>query len=86
MKQISMKYAQQNLLEIIKVVNQADTSMEILDSRDSSQAVIMSVKEYRAIQETLYLMNDGTLNKVHKAMQDKSGEIDITGGIDWNKI
>ncbi|KRM18534.1 hypothetical protein FD31_GL000014 [Companilactobacillus nantensis DSM 16982] len=81
-----MKYAQQNLLEIIKVVNQTDTSMEILDSLGSSQAVIMSVKEYRAIPETLYLMNDGTLNKVHKAMQDKSGEIDLTNGIDWNKI
>jgi len=31
-------------------------------------------------------MNDGTLNKVHKAVNDDSGDMDITNGVDWDKI
>ncbi|WP_338214362.1 hypothetical protein [Companilactobacillus muriivasis] len=49
-------------------------------------AVIMSLKDYRSFKETLYLLNDGTLNKVHQNMTDNAKEMDITGGIDWDKI
>lgn len=30
-------------------------------------------------------MNNGTLNKVHTVI-DNSDEIDITNGVDWNKL
>lgn len=38
------------------------------------------------IQATLYLMNDGTLDKVHKAEENDSGFIDITDGVNWDEV
>ncbi|CAM3218522.1 type II toxin-antitoxin system Phd/YefM family antitoxin [Lactiplantibacillus plajomi] len=78
--------ARKDLYKIIKAVNEDSTPIEINGRTEDDSAVIMSAKDYRALQETLYLMNDGTLSKVHRAMKDDSGETDITNGVDWDKI
>lgn len=83
---ISPDEARENLFEIIKSVNEDSTPIEIIGSAEDNSAVIMSVKEYRAIKETLYLLNNGTLSEVHERMHDKSGFTDITNGINWDKI
>lgn len=77
--------AKKDFYKIIKFVNENSTPVEINGRTENESAVIMSAKDYKSLQETLYLMNDGTLNKVHKAIDD-SDEIDITNGVDWNKL
>lgn len=77
--------AKKDFYKIIKFVNKNSTPIEINGRTENESAVIMSAKDYRSFQETLYLMNDGTLNKVHKVIDD-SDEIDITNGVDWNKL
>jgi len=78
--------ARKDLYKIIKSVNENSTPIEINGRTEEDSAVIMSAKDYKSLQETLYLANDGTLDKVHKAMKDDSGDIDITNGVDWNNI
>ena len=77
--------AKKDFYKIIKFVNENSTPVEINGKTENESAVIMSAKDYRSLQETLYLMNDGTLNKVHRVIDD-SDEIDITNGVDWNKL
>ncbi|MFC6177131.1 type II toxin-antitoxin system Phd/YefM family antitoxin [Companilactobacillus huachuanensis] len=78
--------ARKDLYDIIKYVNEKSTPIEINGCTEEDSAVIMSAKDYKSFQETLHLLNDGTLDKVHKVMKDDSGETDITNGIDWDKI
>lgn len=85
-KVISPNEARENLFEIIKSVNENSTPIEINGPTENKSAVIMSVKEYNAIKETLYLLNNGTLDQIHKRMHDKSGFTDISNGINWDKI
>lgn len=77
--------AKKEFYKIIKFVNENSIPVEINGRTENESAVIMSAKDYRSLQETLYLMNDGTLNKVHRVIDD-SDEIDITNGVDWNKF
>lgn len=78
--------ARKDLYKIIKSVNENSIPIEINGRTENDSAVIMSAKDYKSLQETLYLMSDGTLDKVHRAMKDNSGYIDITNGVDWNEI
>ena len=78
--------ARKDFYKIIKSVDEDSTPIEINGRSEEDSAVIMSSKDYRALQETLYLMHDGTLDKVHKAAKDDSGDLDITNGVDWDKI
>lgn len=81
MQKINSSQARKDLYKIIKSVNENSTPIEIDGHAENDSAVIMSAKDYRSLQETLYLINDGTLDKVHKAINDNSGETDITDGI-----
>ncbi|ALB28893.1 hypothetical protein JP39_05690 [Companilactobacillus heilongjiangensis] len=85
-KVTNLAHARENLNDIIKSVNNNSTPIEIIGPTPDESAVIMSLKDYRSFKETLYLLNDGTLNKVHQNMTDNAKEMDITGGIDWDKI
>lgn len=77
--------AKKEFYKIIKFVNENSIPVEINDRTENESAVIMSAKDYKSLQETLYLMNDGTLNRVRGVIDD-SDEIDITNGVDWNKL
>lgn len=77
--------AKKDFYKIIKFVNENSTPVEINGRTENESAVIMSAKDYKSLQETLYLMNDGTLNRVRGVIDD-SDEIDITNGVDWNKL
>ncbi|MFH5811456.1 type II toxin-antitoxin system Phd/YefM family antitoxin [Companilactobacillus sp. FL22-1] len=51
--------ARKDFYKIIKSVNEDSTPIEINGRSEEDSAVIMSSKDYRALQETLYLMHDG---------------------------
>lgn len=85
-RMVNPTQARKDFYKIIKSVNEDSTPIEINGRSEEDSAVIMSSKDYRALQETLYLMHDGTLDKVHKAVKDDSGDLDITNGVDWDKI
>lgn len=77
--------AKKEFYKIIKFVNENSIPIEINGRIENESAVIMSAKDNKSLQETLYLMNDGTLNRVRGVIDD-SDEIDITNGVDWNKL
>lgn len=85
-KIVSPVQARKDLYKIIKSVNEDSTPIKINGESEEDSAVIMSFKDYEALQETLYLINDRTLDKVHKVAKDDSGDFDVTAGVDWNKI
>ncbi|CAJ1179101.1 hypothetical protein FD33_GL002429 [Companilactobacillus paralimentarius DSM 13238 = JCM 10415] len=85
-RMVNPTQARKDFYKIIKSVNEDSTPIEINGRSEDDSAVIMSSRDYKALQETLYLMNDGTLNKVHKAVNDDSGDMDITNGVDWDRI
>ena len=77
--------AKKDFYKIIKFVNKNSTPVEINGRIENESAVIISAKDYKSLQETLYLMNEGTPNRVREVIDD-SDEIDITNGVDWNKL
>lgn len=85
-RMVNPTQARKDFYKIIKSVNEDSTPIEINGRSEDDSAVIMSSRDYKALQETLYLMNDGTLNKVNKAVNDDSGDMDITNGVDWDRI
>jgi len=82
----NLSQARKNLYNIIESVNKNSKPIEIIGPTPEESAVIMSLKDYRSFKETMYLLNDGTLNKVHQNMTDNSEGIDITNGVDWDSI
>jgi len=82
----NLSQARKNLYNIIESVNKNSIPIEIIGPTPDESAVIMSLKDYRSFKETMYLLNDGILNKVHQNMTDNSEEIDITNGVDWDSI
>lgn len=55
--------------------------IETVNQDDSKSAVLISKKDWEAIEETLYLIQTGTMVKVQEREQDTN--IDK---IDWDKI
>lgn len=86
MNKVTVEQAKSNVCSINESVNKDSTPIEIIGPTPDESAVIMSLKDYRSFKETMYLLNDGTLNKVHQNMTDNSEEIDITNGVDWDSI
>lgn len=85
-KMVNPAQAKKDLYKIIKSVNENSTTIEINGRTEDESAVIMSAKYYRSLQETLYLLNTGALDKVRERMRDDSGYTDITNGVDWDKL
>lgn len=86
LKKINKYKAKNNFYSILKTINENSEPIEIIGDSEEDSAVIISKSEFKSIQESLYLINDGTLNKIQLVLNDDSGEIDITDGIDWENI
>ena len=48
----------------MKEVNENHTEIEIISDRSGNNAVLIGLEDWRAIQETLFLEQTGTLDKV----------------------
>ncbi len=77
--------ARKNFYQLLKDVNENHTEIEIISDRSGNNAGLMGLGDWRAIQETLFLEQTGTLEKVRDREKDDSGFTDIDD-IDWQAL
>ena len=77
--------ARKNLYNLIKKVNLDHTPVAISSSKKEEDAVLISKSDWDAIQETMYLENNGVGDVVRQREKDDSGFTDIDE-IDWDKL
>ena len=77
--------ARKNLYNLIKKVNLDHTPVTISSSKKEEDAVLISKSDWDAIQETMYLENNGVGDVVRQREKDDSGCTDIDE-IDWDKL
>lgn len=77
--------AQKDFYKLLKDVNENHTEIEIISERSENNAVLIGLDDWRAIQETLFLGQTGTLDVVRKREKDQSGFSDVDE-IDWDSL
>ena len=77
--------SRKNLYNLIKKVNLDHTPVTISSSKKEEDAVLISKSDWDAIQETMYLENNGVGDVVRQREKDDSGFTDIDE-IDWDKL
>lgn len=77
--------ARKNLYNLIKKVNLDHTPVTISSSKKEEDAVLISKSDWDAIQETMYLENNGVGDVVRQREKDDSGFTDIDE-INWDKL
>ncbi|WP_124059248.1 type II toxin-antitoxin system Phd/YefM family antitoxin [Vaginisenegalia massiliensis] len=78
----------QNLFDVLKHVNDSHKEVKIIGSNPNTNAVLISLDDWNAIQETLYLERTGTMSFVRERENDNSEliEIDNIDNLDWNNL
>ena len=74
--------ARKNFYQLLKEVNENHTEIEIISGNN---AVLIGLEDWRAIQETLFLEQTGTLDKVRDREKDDSSFTNIDD-IDWEAL
>jgi antitoxin YefM len=70
MRTINFSDARSNLKEVLDTVA-SDHDITLIKRRDAEDAVVMSISDYNAIQETLYLFgNPANAERLHAAMAE----------------
>lgn len=78
--------ARKNFYQILKDVNKNHVPITIKSqSKEDDSAVILSAKDWNAIQETLYLSEHGVTDVIKQREHDKTGWTNIDD-IDWDKL
>lgn len=79
--------ARKNLYSIIKTVNEQKKPVMIdaADGNEKKSAVVVGKQDWESIEETLYLVQTGTMEEVQQRENDKSGFTDIDD-IDWDEL
>lgn len=79
--------ARKNLYSIIKDVNlqKKPIMIDAADGNNKKSAVIIGKQDWESIEETLHLIQTGTMEKVQKREKDNSGFTDIDD-IDWDEL
>lgn len=75
--------ARQNLYQLIKQVNDDNTPIEITSAKNDDGAVLVSKRDWDAIQETLYLQSAGVLDKIKHFENEETEDL---GDIDWDTL
>lgn len=77
--------ARKDFYKLLKDVNENHTEIEIISERSGNNAVLIGLDDWRAIQETLFLEQTGTLDVVRTREKDDSGFTDVDE-IDWDNL
>lgn len=82
MKVYTPTKARENIYSIIKDVVDYNTPVEIVNTKNEKENVVMISKEdYNSIQETLYLINNGIDKIIEERKDDELVSIE---DIDWD--
>jgi len=82
---VNSSSARKNFYRLLKEVNENHREIEIVDEQNKNPAVLISLADWRSIQETLYLEEAGALDQIREREQEFSEFIDIDD-IDWEKL
>lgn len=79
--------ARKNLYSIIKNVNEQrkPVMIDAADGNEEKSAVVIGKQDWESIEETLYLIQTGTMEKVQQREKDNSGFTDLDD-IDWDEL
>lgn len=77
--------ARKNFYQLLKDVNEDHSEIQIISERNENDAVLISKKDWDAMQETLILEQTGVLDEVRKREADDSGFTDIDS-VDWDSL
>lgn len=77
--------ARKKFYQLLKEVNENHSEIQIISSTNENNAVLISLDDWKAIQETLYLEQTGTLDKVRSREKDDSGFTEVDD-IDWDNL
>lgn len=79
--------ARKNLYSIIKNVNEQrkPVMIDAADGNEEKSAVVIGKQDWESIEETLYLVQTGTMEKVQQREKDDSGFTDLDD-IDWDEL
>ncbi len=68
---VNPSQARKIFYQLLKDVNKTNEPVYISGKNDDSEAVIVSKKDWDAIQETLYLQSYGVTDIIHQREQEK---------------
>lgn len=77
--------ARKDFYKLLKDVNENHTEIQIISERSENNAVLIGLDDWRAIQETLFLEQTGTLDIVREREKDDSGFTDVDE-INWDNL
>lgn len=83
MEQINPTTARKELFKIIKQVSSDSQPVEITSKNEGEDVIVVSKKDWEAIQETLYLQQTGVLDRIKHYENEETEEL---GEIDWDTI
>ena len=78
---VNPSQARKIFYQLLKDVNKTNEPVYISGKNDDSEAVIVSKKDWDAIQETLYLQSYGVTDIIHQREQEN--EFVALEDIDW---
>jgi PHD/YefM family antitoxin component YafN of YafNO toxin-antitoxin module len=79
--------AQQNLINILKQINEEHTPVRIVSPEaPDMEAVLISKTDYEAMLETMELLENGELQIALLRGSHLEGTADISQGVDWDAI
>ena len=81
---VNPSHARKVFYQLLKDVNTTNEPVCISGKNDDSEAVIVSKKDWDAIQETLYLQSYGVTDIIHQREQEN--EFVALEDIDWDTL
>ena len=81
---VNPSQARKIFYQLLKDVNKTNEPVYISGKNDDSEAVIVSKKDWDAIQETLYLQSHGLTDFIHHREQEN--EFVALEDIDWDTL
>ena len=81
---VNPSQARKIFYQLLKDVNKTNEPVYISGKNDDSEAVIVSNKDWDAIQETLYLQSYGVTDIIHQREQEN--EFVALEDIDWDTL
>lgn len=81
---VNSSQARKDFYQLLKDVNKTNEPVYISGKNEESEAVMVSKKDWEAIQETLYLQSSGVADVIQQ--REKENEFVALEDIDWDTL